>query len=400
MPRVASSRVRETMDDPYLRAENMKRWESERRLPEENPDLIAAGYGVPIARITQAIEVSLRRRKRQQVLRREGVDDVKRRQFLGTAAAAAGALAIPNTTAARQGIDAALSSADTGDITYLTGAVERYRGGYHGRPPAAVLTEMQVDLNVLRDALGQPHRAADRTELVRTTAALAGLVAVVHHDRGDQREASGWFGTAARAAAESGDRRMTAWILARHAMLPLNYGAPHVASALATRARVVAGHGASAAAALAAAVSARALAGTGDCEGALRAIRDAQALADRLGPEDSADTWFGYPRQKHHVHLSQAYTLLGRTADAYAEQQEALALTKSPSVMTRALLALDEAACRRHDGDHQGAADLALLVWSSLPAVHRDGLIRSRSEGLQRSLTGPAQRRLAEALAV
>ncbi|GGT65541.1 hypothetical protein GCM10010207_75940 [Streptomyces atratus] len=35
-------------------------------------------------------------------------------------------------------------------------------------------------------------------------------------------------------------------------------------------------------------------------------------------------TWFGYPAQKHFVHLSQAYTLLGDTEAAYSAQDNAL----------------------------------------------------------------------------
>ncbi|MFI0898518.1 hypothetical protein [Streptomyces sp. NPDC020983] len=49
------------------------------------------------------------------------------------------------------------------------------------------------------------------------------------------------------------------WALARHAMVPLNHGAPRSAADLATRACAEAGRKPSAAAALAAAVAARAV---------------------------------------------------------------------------------------------------------------------------------------------
>ncbi|WP_174857639.1 hypothetical protein [Streptomyces lydicus] len=70
-------------------------------------------------------------------------------------------------------------------------------------------------------------------------------------------------------------------------------------------------------------------------KGALRAVADARSIAERLDAAQGADTWFGYPLQKHHVHLSQAFTLMGRTREAHAEQEAALFLTRSPSVMTR-----------------------------------------------------------------
>lgn len=192
---------------------------------------------------------------------------------------------------------------------------------------------------------------------------------------------------------------MLAWVLARHAMVPLNYGAPGAAAQLAIRARAEAGRAPTASAALASAVTARALASTGDHRGALRAVADARAIAAQLDTAQAADTWFGYPLQKHHVHLSQAFTLMGKTREAYAEQEAALALTRSPSVMTRALLTLDAATCLSADGDPTAAADLAVEVWRRLPQAYRSGLVRSRAEALHQALPGAAHARLGEVLA-
>ncbi|MGW1989469.1 hypothetical protein [Embleya sp. NPDC001921] len=258
---------------------------------------------------------------------------------------------------------------------------------------------MSADLGLLREVLGRPHPASSRTELARTAAGITGLVAIIQHDRGDQREAHGWFTTAERAAIESGDRHMPAWVLARHAMLPLNYGAPRAAADLAFRARAEAGRDSTAAGALAAAVTARALASIGNHDGALAAINDARTMAEDLDTAQSTDTWFGYPAQKHHVHLSQAFTLMGRTRQAYAEQQSALALTHTPSIMTRALVAIDTATCLSADGDPTAAADMAAHVWQELPKEFSEGLVRSRADILHQSLPGAARARLGEVLA-
>lgn len=331
---------------------------------------------------------------------REEDMDVDRRRFLGAAAVAAtGVVTLPGIAEARQGINAALSGSNVGDLAYLDEVFERHRGGYRGRPPAVVLTEMRGDLDLLRDVLGRPHPAAVRADLARTAAGVTGLVAIIQHDRGDQRDSHGWFTTAEQAARESGDRHMLAWTLARYAMVPLNYGAPRAAAELAVRARAEAGGKPSASAALAAAVTARALAATGDRQGALHAVADARSTAERLDGSQAADTWFGYPVQKHHVHLSQAFTLLGRTREAYAEQAAALALTRSSSVMTRALLRMDEATCLSADGDPLGAADVAVAVWEELPQEYRGGLVRSRVEALHRTLSGTARARVGDALA-
>lgn len=354
--------------------------------------------GIPLADITRAWGVSKAWRHRHET--DTGGEDktaVKRRTFLaGTAAA--GATALPGISEAHEGIEAALSGSSTADIAYLQSVFERNTGGYRGRDPKHVLQQMNQDLALLRDVLARPHPSRDRTELVRTAAGLAGLVAIVQHDRGDQRDAHRWFITAEHAAAESGDRIMHAWVLARHAMVGLNYGSPRTAAEIATRAEHAAGAGPSAASALAAAISARALAATGDKPGALDAIDRTRDLAERLDSSHLADTWFGYPPQKHHVHLSQAYTLLGDSTNAYAEQDAALALTDSPSVMTRALLALDTARCLRTDHDPQAAAEMATGVWERLPASYRTGLVRTRAETLRDTLAGRPREQLTDTL--
>ncbi|MEU7399320.1 MULTISPECIES: hypothetical protein [Streptomyces] len=75
-----------------------------------------------------------------------------------------------------------------------------------------------------------------------------------------------------------------------------------------------------------------------------------------------------------------------------------LALTDSPSVMTRALLALDHAQCLRIDKDPQGAADMATDVWNELPTGFRTGLVQTRAEALRNALTGRPRAQLTEVL--
>ncbi|MGW7134165.1 hypothetical protein ACWGIA_38320 [Streptomyces bobili] len=123
------------------------------------------------------------------------------------------------------------------------------------------------------------------------------------------------------AAAESGDDQLHAWVLAREAMVPLNYGAPKAAAGLAERARHVAGHRPTAAAVLAAAVAARAYALNHQSEQARAALADADALLGRLPESERSETWLTYGEQKHHVHLSHAYITLGDTRLAHASQE-------------------------------------------------------------------------------
>ncbi|MFF9147546.1 hypothetical protein ACF1BN_22095 [Streptomyces sp. NPDC014861] len=67
--------------------------------------------------------------------------------------------------------------------------------------------------------------------------------------------------------------------------------------------------------------------------------------------------------------------------------------------MTRALLALDTAACLNADRDPVGAAKIAADVLDQLPAGYRQGLIRSLAEDLHRRLTGRPRDHLGQALA-
>ncbi|MER5737311.1 transcriptional regulator [Streptomyces sp. NPDC002262] len=380
----------------YFDPENLKRWETERRLPASFwHETIADAYGVPLADVRRAVAASRQYRRKQS----EEETDVERRRFIGVVATAAGLSALPGIARARDGIEGGLAGGGEGDLAYLAAAFERHRGGYRGRAPEAVLAEMHQDLELLGEVLNRPHPARDRAELARTAAGIAGLVAIVQHDRGDQVDAHRWFTTAARAAREAGDRRMTAWVLARHAMVPLNYGAAPQAARLAALARREAGSAPSAAGALATAVSARALAALGDTGRARQAVDDVRGLVEQLDGQESADTWFGYPGQKHLVHLSQAYLLLGETRAAYEAQDAALALTTSPSVMTRALLALDAAACLHAVKDPSGAAEMAVSVLERLPAGYRQGLVRTRAQALHHRLVGRPRDLLGQALA-
>ncbi|MEO3978452.1 hypothetical protein [Streptomyces sp. CAU 1734] len=328
---------------------------------------------------------------------------MKRRNLLrGALAAGLAGPGLAALTNARHDIDAALAAdPSAADIGFWETTTERYGYGYRGQNPSDVLSHLLEDFAELHPLLSRPQTVKSRTELCYITGRMAGMTAIVLHDLGQHREAHRWFGTAGRAAEQSGDRLLHSWVLGREAMVPLNYGAPRAAAALASRARQLAGAKPSAAAALAAAVAARAHAATGDREKALKAVADTEAIAERLVPQQRTDTWFGYPLQKHFVHASQALTQLGETRRAYEAQERALELSRAPSLMTRALIAIDRASCRAHDGERAEAAHIAAEAYSSLPPGYRGGLTRTRAVAFYRSLPAgaPGADRLADTLA-
>ncbi len=332
-----------------------------------------------------------------------GDDPMKRREVLrGALAAGLAGAGLAALTDTRHTLDAALADHTTADLGYWEGTAERFGYGYHGQAPTAVLADLVVDFAEMKPLFSAPQTVTSRARLCHVAGQMAGMTAIILHDLGDRREAHAWFHTAGRAAEESGDNHLNSWVLAREAMVPLNFGAPQGAADLAERARHLAGDQPSSSAALASAVGARAYALQGNRQAALAALDDVEHLMDRLDPGQQADTWFGYPEQKHHVHLSQALTLLGETDRAYATQARALELSRSPSLMTRALIAIDRATCLLHDGHADEAARTAAQAYGELPAAYRTGLTRTRTAALYRALPqqAPGAEDLREALAL
>lgn len=335
----------------------------------------------------------------------DGDDTVKRRRLLrGALATGLTATALGALTDTRASLDLALA-ADTApvELADLEAAAETYGYGYRGQAPNRVLANLAGDFARLRPLLDAPQPVAARIRVCRAAGQMAGMVAIVLHDLGARTDARAWFATASTAARESRDDDLLAWTLAREAMVPLNYGAPRAAAAIAEQARQAAGNRATPAATLAAAVTARAHALAHEPEQARRAVADADALMERLPAGARADTWLTHGEQKHHVHLSHALTALGDTRRARESQRHGLELSAPTSTMTRSLLTLDAAACDHHDGDTEQACRRATTVLADLPAAYRTGLVHHRALDLYRSIparrhTEPAVRELYDLL--
>ncbi|MCX4740758.1 hypothetical protein [Streptomyces antibioticus] len=216
---------------------------------------------------------------------------MKRRNLLrGALAAGLTAPAIAALTAARTDVDQTLSPDAPEDLADLEAAAESYGYGYHDQAPTRVLADLVTDFTTLRPLLTVPQPAPVRARLCRTAGQMAGMTAIVLHDLGSRRESRAWFATAARAAAESGDDTLRAWVLAWETMVPFNYGAPRAAADLADQARQAAGTRPTAAAVLAAAVAARAYALNHQSEQARAALTAADALMNRLPDSERSDT--------------------------------------------------------------------------------------------------------------
>lgn len=325
----------------------------------------------------------------------EAEDDMKRRNLLRAigAGAALSPAALEALSQVRGTVETSLTPVGNSRslVDHWETTAARYGYGYQGRMPTEVLRDALLDLGEVQRMLKGQAGTSHRNSLLRVSAQLSGVAAIVLHDLGYDRDAHAWFGTAGAAASESGDRPMHAWILAREAMVPLNYGSPSGALDLSSSARHMAGDKPSAAAALAAAIQARAYASLGQAGEARGAMRDAEGMRDHLAAEQAADTWYGYPEQKHAVHASRVYTGIGDTDAANDAQREALRLSKRTSLMSPALIRLDKSACISHEGDHAAACADAVATVTSLPKQYRSGLVVKRAREVAAMLPEPAR---------
>ncbi|MFD6175051.1 hypothetical protein [Streptomyces coeruleorubidus] len=249
----------------------------------------------------------------------EFVRALHERDFTTVFATAHDAGTLAALTAARTDVDQTLSPDTPQDLADLEAAAEGYGYGYHGQAPTRVLANLVTDFTTLRPLLTVPQPALIRARLCRTAGQMAGMTAIVLHDLGSRQQSRAWFATAARAAAESGDDQLHAWVLSREAMVPLNYGAPRAAAELADQARLCRRHPAHRRGDAGGRRRRLCLLPHHQPEQARAALAAADALLNRLPESQRSDTSLTYSEQKHHVHLSHAYTTLGDTARAHSE---------------------------------------------------------------------------------
>lgn len=275
-----------------------------------------------------------------------GEDPMKRHNLpRGALAAILTTPALTALTAARTDIDQTLSPGVPQDLADLEAASESYGYGYHGQAPTRVLADLVTDFTTLRPLLTVPQPAPMRARLCRTAGQMAGMTAVVLHDLGSRRESRAWFATATRAAAESGDPQLHAW-----GAIPGGDGAAQLrrpeGSSRPRRPGPAGGRH-----------PADRRRGTG---GRRRRPRLRPQPPERAGPRRAhrrrhphepapraraVGHLLTYGEQKHHVHLSHAFTTLGNTRRARESRQRALELSAPTSTMTRTLLHIDAAAC-------------------------------------------------------
>jgi hypothetical protein len=263
--------------------------------------------------------------------------------------------------------------------------VAAYAPQYMSVPALRLLCDVLLDLGDVRRMCEERQPLEFSERLCRLASQLAGLAGIAMLDLGDHRLARSLFRTARTAADETGDRQLRAWVSAREALVPLYYGEPQEAAALAGSAIDLAGRHLCVAAVMGPVIEARAQARLAAlaCHGRREAMNRAKAVLDRaadaiadLPAEQRADTAFGYTERQLYFHSGDALVALGDWQAAGRSFGLAAHLYSSAEVLDGALVTLGRARCLL-EGDEPGQAlALGRETLVGLPPEHRTDVIQ------------------------
>ncbi|WP_240654182.1 hypothetical protein [Streptomyces sp. AcE210] len=284
--------------------------------------------------------------------------------------------------AVRRNVDRTLVAATvSGDqLDLLDERLMSHRRRYVALSPQAMLPDLVADLDEVRALAEQRQPAATQARLSHMTAVLATLIADALMKLGQLRAAAAWYATARTAADDSRDRNVQARVRIQAAILPYYYGPLDAAIRLTQEARLIApGSETDGTRAFGAVAHARALARRGDARGAEAALCAARDLFAQLDHTRPATDALGFPARRFLLYTSGTLTYLGRTPQARAAQQEALALYLAHDAgIDPALLHFEEAICLVLDRDVTEACRLATNTLLGLPPEQRTQIVRAR----------------------
>jgi hypothetical protein len=284
-----------------------------------------------------------------------------------------------------------------------------YGAQYMTVPPLRLLCDVLLDFGDIRRmcAQRQPIECAER--LCRLAAQLAGLTGMAMINLGDQRLARSFFRTARTAADETGDRRLRAWVAVREALVPLYYGDPREAAALARAGTDLAGRQPCAAGVMSPVIEARALArmaGRGRREAMDRARGALDRAHDALGElpaADRDDTAFGYTERQLFFHQGDTLVTLGDYQGATRAFAQASRMYSRAEFLDRALVMFGAARCLAEADEPEHALRVGQDTLLGLPRQQRTEIVAHAARGLGESVAArhpglPALRDYSDAL--
>ncbi|MGI5292739.1 hypothetical protein ACQEVF_56840 [Nonomuraea polychroma] len=307
----------------------------------------------------------------------------------------------------RQEIDVTVNNTTVTDATddHWRTVADGYGRTYRTTPPLVFLLSISEDLAELHRLIARPLLTKQRRGLYHSAARMAGLLATTLINLGKYREAQGWFHTAIRAAQESEDCALQAWVLVRHAVSALYWGDPRGSIDLTERAIQLAAGMPCVAAAWAPAVQARAMAQLGNAEAAYEAIVAAETAFDRVQAQIHEQHAYGYTAAQLHFYRSNTLTQIGDCTAAFDAQAIALALYSPNEFLDPSLIHVDHALCLALDGRPDEAAQYTTKMILGLPPDRRSPIIVARALDVKAAIpttcqTEPEVQALQRALAL
>jgi hypothetical protein len=273
-----------------------------------------------------------------------------------------------------------------------------YGSQYMTMPPMRLVCDVLLDFGDVR-RMCEHRQPLDFSErLCRLAGQLAGLAGMLMIDVGQQRMARSFFRTARTAADETGDRHLRAWVAVREALVPLYYGDPAEACALARTGAGLAGRNVCVAAAMAPVLEARALARVAARRGGsakLQGLRRVSALLDhahdalaRLPAAERGDTAFGYTERQLLFHEGDTLVTLGHGQGAERAFTRALRLYSADEILDRSLTTLGLAQCRLEADEPEEALRLSRDTVLGVPREHRSEIMVRAARSLGDSVAG------------
>jgi hypothetical protein len=270
-------------------------------------------------------------------------------------------------------------------------AVEEHVCSYATRAPIPLLTDLVLDFSEVTAALRDCRSPRAQRHLLHLLSRIAGIVAVVVDDLGSTHEARAWMHSSRVMAGETGDRGLLAWTYAREGFLLLHYDRPPaLAATLARTASAIAESAPCAALVMAHAVEARAMSRLDADAAAMTSLRLARDTFDRLS-EPAERGVFGWSLQQLTFSEGKTLTSLGRTHEALAAQDRALAMFSKQEILDPALVSLDRAQTLIRAGDLVCGCRLGTQTLRELAPAYRTPLVASWADDALRVIP-PARR--------
>ncbi|GAA3613433.1 hypothetical protein GCM10022419_118170 [Nonomuraea rosea] len=259
--------------------------------------------------------------------------------------------------------------------------------------PLELLTDVLGDFEEIGRLCEQRHPIDRHRRLHRITAKLAGLIGMLLINLSRWDLARSFFETARRAAEETEEPALRAWVMLRQSMLPHYYGDPLDSLKLARAAGDLADKQVCAVRAMAPVAELRAKARLAQQgrdasfsarDDVLAAAEEARTRAETvLAAVNGSDPVFGYTHRQMFFHLGEALVELGYFRDGYVYLTQALKLYDHHEQLDRTLIQLDRAFCRVAGGEPEETLRLATQATRELAPEYRWNIVQRRVRQLE-----------------